>query len=142
MCMRIELHVLILLIIHPFENVYFWIFWKEQACPSEWIMECWAFKLQAVLVYILMYWVVLFTSYALLIPFLFDTAVTATGLIWSRYSTVITPVSFFFFKGRLPLTCSWNIEILVVWRSFVDLQCKQSLYSFTLLPSSLYVMCA
>jgi hypothetical protein len=36
--------------------------------------------------------------YALLIPFLFDTAVTATGLIWSRYSTVITPVSFVVFS--------------------------------------------
>jgi hypothetical protein len=31
-------------------------------------------------------------------PFVFNTAVTATGLIWSRYSTVITPVSFVFSK--------------------------------------------
>lgn len=78
-----------------FTLVYLWILWKEPPCASEWIHECWVFKLQAVLS---IYCRVLgfIYIYALLIPFVFNTAVMATGLIWSRYSTVITPVSFFF----------------------------------------------
>jgi hypothetical protein len=43
--------------------------------------------------------------YVLLITFVFITAVMATGLIWSRYSTQITPVSSIL-KDRLFLASS------------------------------------
>ena len=51
---------------------------------------------QAVLAYIVMYWILFISIHCW---FLFSSpAVTATGVIWSRYSTVITPVSLIFSK--------------------------------------------
>jgi hypothetical protein len=111
MHMNIELHVVLsiadfslshrctcalLFNFHTCENVYFWNLCKEQTCASEWIYGMPSTRVatcKQFLTYILVY-----DIYALLITFVFNTAVMATGLIWSRYSTQITPVSFIFTK--------------------------------------------
>jgi hypothetical protein len=87
-----------------------------------------------ILAYILVY-----DIYVLLITFVFITAVMATGLIWSRYSTQITPVSSIF-KDRLFLASSWNIEKWAKLRFICGPSVQAKFYSFTSLSSSLYVI--
>lgn len=61
--------------------------------------------------------------YILLIPFVLNTAVMATGIIWARYSTVITPVSYiFFFKDRLLLNSIYGSQSQL--RCIVRFGCK------------------